>query len=221
MKELHDNKDTFSSSDSILCITDVHFHKSYWPARRHKDVKHYFSEKHYNCGLKVATGLLIHAFNHIPGNTHDFTIFKDNILIYEKILKKRTNEKDLEDDGALQEQYSNQWIMIEDSAYISGDGHVQFLYVKKCTQQASQKRSKYAKLSANQVKIENWYGRMLNNFEIIWKTYTYEYNHYDKLFSVAASLTNYSVLQQPLHNEEGKYYQQKMHQYAEDGKKCK
>ncbi len=77
----------------------------------------------------------------------------------------------------------------------------------------------YEKLSNERVLIENWYGRMLNLWGIMRKTYTYEHERYDTLFSVLASLTNYSVLKSPMRNDEGVYYRQMVRQFIEEGKK--
>lgn len=55
MSDLRAEKQIFESLKSVLLVTDVHFHKSNRPAGRFSDVKHYFSGKHHQYGLKVAT----------------------------------------------------------------------------------------------------------------------------------------------------------------------
>lgn len=224
MNELRENETAFTTRPSVLVLTDVHFHKSHRPAGRFSEMKHYFSGKHKDYGLKVATvhyanGMCVHISKHEPGSVHDFAIFKKNLSSYEKILEKEEDEKSLDDNDPLSEEYPNQWSIMGDSAYTGADKHIRAFFIKKRSLQTSSDRNLYEKLSNERVLIENWYGRMLNLWGIMRKTYTYEHERYDTLFSVLASLTNYSVLKSPMRNDEGVYYRQMVRQFIEEGKK--
>jgi hypothetical protein len=88
----------FTSHESIVTLSDVHFHKSNRPIRRCTNAKQYFSSKHYDYGLKIATihytnGLCVHVIKHYPESTYDFHIFKQHTEIYEKLLRKKRMKK--------------------------------------------------------------------------------------------------------------------------------
>jgi len=164
-------------------------------------------------------GLCASVSAHHPGSTHDFSICKDNLPMYRSLLTKQKNEEHLEDDGELAEQYPNLWAMVGDSAYTGGAKHkVRLMHIKKQSQQKAEERDHFKSLGRDRVLAENFYGRMLGMFKIMRDTYVYDHQNYDELFSVCASLTNYSILANPLRNEEGTYYRNAVVDFVNEGK---
>ncbi len=82
-------------------VVDVHFHKSNRPEGRFSDVKHYFSGKYYQYGLKVESahypnGLAAYVSRNHHGSTHGF---KTNVKSYKRLLTKSVSDNLLEDNG--------------------------------------------------------------------------------------------------------------------------
>jgi hypothetical protein len=103
-------------------IVDVRFHPTNRPTGRFSDVKQYFSGKHKDYGIKVETahypdGRIASISTHYPGSTHDFTIFKGRIEVYKKLLKKTSEEKNMNDEDPVCDIYPEEWLLIADSAY--------------------------------------------------------------------------------------------------------
>lgn len=135
------------------------------------------------------------------------------------MLLKQNDEHELEDLDPLNEEFPNEWAILGDSAYTGAEKlDIRRLYIKKQKQQRQEEREQYHAWSKDHVLIENFYGRMLNLWGIMRKTYTYEHHHYDAIFSVLCSLTNYTVLKNPLRNNDGLYYRKMVKKFIEQGK---
>ncbi len=97
-------------------VVDGYFHKSNRPEERFSDVKHYFSGKHYQYGLKVESahyhnGLAAYISRNHPGSTHDF---KTNVKSYKRLLTKSVSDNLLEDNGPLANRFASQCAILGD-----------------------------------------------------------------------------------------------------------
>ncbi len=97
--------------------------------------------------LKVETahypnGSIATISTNYPGSTPDFTIFKDRIEVYKKILKKNEDKQEMEDEDPLSETYPRKRLLIADSAYTGASKYLRARTVDKKTIQriSSQKK---------------------------------------------------------------------------------
>ncbi len=227
MTELRTSNIQFGTVKDALLVVDVHFHKSNRPEGRFSDVKHYFSGKHYQYGLKVESahypnGLAAFVSRHHPGSTHDFNIFKTNVKSYKRLLTKSVSDQLLEDNGPLSNRFASQWAILGDSAYTGAEKEgVRGLYIKKKKYRQNRDAVMYEQWSRDRVLVENFYGRVMNLWGMMRKTYTYEHKHYDAMVAVVFCLTNYDIMKKPLRAEDGVFFREFVKQFVCEGKERK
>ena len=91
-------------------VVDVTFQMRIKPKMLFKEAQYYFSGKHHAYGYKTKVAHLFNSFavfisDTYVGFVHDFTIFKDNIEIYEKFLEKKGSTMNVNDQGELKDKY--------------------------------------------------------------------------------------------------------------------
>ena len=91
-------------------VVDVTFQMRTRPKMLFKEAQYYFSGKHHAYGYKtevahLPNGLAVFISDTYAGSVHDFTIFKDNMEIYEKFLEKKGSDMNVNDQGELKDKY--------------------------------------------------------------------------------------------------------------------
>ena len=150
---------------------------------------HVFFAWNQKYGLKVESvhypnGLAAYVSRRHPGSIHDFNIFKTNVKSYKGLLTKFVSDNLLEDNGPLINRFASQCAILGDSAYTGAEKEgVRGRSIKK--KMYRQNRDVvYEQWSRDRVLLENLYGRVMNLWGMMPKTYTYEYKHYGAMIVV-------------------------------------
>ena len=214
MEKLDSNKQTFVNFPYALYATDVKFQQSYRPRVSHEEAKVYFSGKHKLYGLKVEfsvtpDGQCVDFTKHYPGSVHDLTICRKNKNAHKTMLRKKTHEHTMEDDGELYNEYKNYWAMIVDMGYIGLKHELRAIHPTKKPAKGRlprQEKIRNKEVSSDRSLIERYFGRMNLLWGIMAKQYRWAEEIYDSVVTICVALTNFHITLNPLNVQDEEYY---------------
>ena len=205
----------------VALVVDVTFQMRTRPKMLFRDAQYYFSGKHHAYGYKtevahLPNGLAVFVGDTYAGSVHDFTIFKDNIEIYEKFLEKKGSDMNVNDQGELKDKYPKHWALLADKGYQGASEKIRAILPSKGTNLSREENVRNKKIAKNRIICENFYGRMKKLFKIMEGKYKWDEDSYSMVFKVCAALTNYHIMKYPLRNEDGIYYKVVLKSYADE-----
>lgn len=214
MKHLCDTNNIFEEHRYALEAIDVTFQPRDEPGGNYRDKKRFYSKKHANYGYKVevavrpngqASGVSKHAI----GATADIDILKSRIKQTEKRLHKG-NVSQWVDDYPMNDKYPETWAAIGDKGYQGAANHIRMVtpYKKLPGRNLTPNQIIFnQKLAADRIIVENYFGRMKKLWNIVSKTFLWDEDLYDNIFSLCVSFTNVNIKLQPLKNGDGEWYE--------------
>jgi hypothetical protein len=202
-------------------VVDVTFQMRTRPKMLFKEAQYYFSGKHHAYGYKtevahLPNGLAIFISDTYAGSVHDFTIFKDNLEIYEKFLEKKGLDMNVNDQGELKDKYPKHWALLADKGYQGASEKIRAILPSKGNDLSREENARNKKIAKNRIICENFYGRMKKLFKIMEGKFKWDEESYSTVFKVCAALTNYHIMKYPLRNEDGIYYKVVLKSYADE-----
>ncbi|ETP53417.1 hypothetical protein F442_01677 [Phytophthora nicotianae P10297] len=125
----------------------------------------FYSGKHGLYGLKVEVsvdkrGIAINCSQHVPGATHDITIFKGNKEFHNVKMKKLPGDEMLPDDCPLAEVFPAEWAILADKVYQGINSFLRGILPKKGRNISLADLSHNDKVAHDRVIVENFFGRL-------------------------------------------------------------
>lgn len=208
MRVLTSNQMVFSNFPTALYACDVKFHHTNRPRGSMRDVKAYFSGKHKLYGYKTEVsvapnGMAIYASEHVPAAVSDIEIFKRNIRTHRQLTLKDDDEKSIADPDSLE---NDAWAILFDKGYVGCQQLVRAFIPKKKPIRGSLSTTDKIRnglLSSDRVIVENWFGRLVSLWGIMFKQYRWSEGNYDTFFALCLCLTNFHILLHPLRHKDG------------------
>ena len=202
-------------------VVDVTFQMRTRPKMLFRDAQYYFSGKHHAYGYKtevahLPNGLAVFISDTYAGSVHDFSIFKDNLEIYEKFLEKKGSDMNTNDQGELKDRYPKHWALLVDKGYQGASEKIRAILPTKGKDLSREENARNKKIAKNRIICENFYGRMKKLFKIMEGKFKWDEESYSTVFKVCVALTNYHIMKYPLRNEDGIYYKVVLKSYADE-----
>ena len=179
-----------------------------------RESKPHFSGKHHLYGYKMelsirVNGLAALCSKHYPGAVHDIQIFQDRIATHKKRLLKHDDDKDIAESDLGSAEYPTYWAILADKGYEGADEMTRAItpYKKPIRGVLSAEKEDFnRKLSSDRILVENYFGSMVNYWNIMSRKYQWSEDLYDTIASVCVSLTNCLVDYNPLRTDDGDWY---------------
>ena len=197
---------TFKTFKFCRYATNVTFQQAYRPSGTMEEGKRYFSGKHKLYGYKVEVsvlpnGLAIGCSDHYPGSVADIDIMRKMEDFHTDAMSKKDGELDIADIRILCDNYDDSWGLL---AYKGYRGPGEFLRSviprrKPINGHFSiHDEAQNKKISSDRIIVENVFGRLCTNWNILSSKYRWAEKNYDKSFTMFISLTNLHIKWHPL-----------------------
>ncbi|ETP23929.1 hypothetical protein F441_03005 [Phytophthora nicotianae CJ01A1] len=186
----------------------------------------FYSGKHGLYGLKVEVsvdkrGIAINCSQHVPGATHDITIFKGNKEFHNVKMKKLPGDEMLPDDCPLAEVFPAEWAILADKVYQGISSFLRGILPKKGRNISLADLSHNDKVAHDRVIVENFFGRLNQLWRITSDKFRLGRDLYDDIFRLCLGLTNVHVSYCPLRQDNGDWYRRSQNKLIQLGQLLK
>lgn len=222
MHSLQSTNRQFSHYPCARYATDVTFQLANRPSGNMQEGKVYYSGKHKAYGYKtevsvLPTGQAIGCTRHYPGSKLDIDIFRINEDFHMTQLEKLSSELGMNDNGPLLSVYKTLWAVLCDKGYQGAAEFLRAITPHKILPGQSltnQQKEENRAISSDRVIVENYFGRLCGNWNILSAKFKWAEQNYDHVFKVCLAFTNCHIRLHPLREADGVIYRQLQNRIA-------